>query len=254
MANVPIPNASGYQAQLGLVSDSLTNATINTDNQYIPPRLSRRGEVFTKVLYQSLHTLSNEGSLYVAQTATPGVGLTGTSSFVTFLDSCAMFGFNNLSSTLTVIPLSLQILVTVAGTAGTDSHIAGRLDSGAGISGGTQLTGKAGNPLYTNDGAAAIFAGQITVATATANVRRHGRAEVRKAAAPGYIVGDCITVLWGAVEEIQAQAITPTVATAIVVHMPTTEVPPGWCYALNEWMTARTAPQQWELVFQYVVR
>jgi hypothetical protein len=174
----------------------------------------------------------------------------------TFGDTQAVFGVNNVDPTRDVIPLWLKMIVTAAGTAGTDDHFAGRLDSGAGISGGTAtLTGNPCNPLAAgSDTAAKIFAGVPTVAAATGNRRYHGRAEGRKAAAPAYIVGDVVTFLFGAVEGVQAQAITPTSAIGLVLHMPATIIPAGWCWALNEWMAARSAAQSAEIEFGYVVR
>ncbi len=258
MPNVPIPSPYGYMAQLGIIQDALSSASITTDAQYVSPRLSRRGELMSKVVYQTLHTLSNEGSLYVAQTATPAVGITGWITMVTFLDTVAIFGFNNLDPVKTVIPLSLQVVFNTAGAGSTSANISGRLDLGAGISGANtvnvsyqQLTGKACNPINANDGAAQIYFGQVACATATGNVRRMGRAETRSQI---YVAGDTVTVLWGAVEEVQALPISGTGASNIVVHMPATECPPGWCYALNEWSTARSTGQIMEAVFQYVVR
>jgi hypothetical protein len=255
MANIPIPAPGAFNAELCYVADQIGNTGLLAEAVYAAPRTSRRGEQFVKVIYQTLHTLSNEGSLFVAQTATPGTGVavtpaTGTS----FVDTNALLGINNIDTTIagnrTVIPLSLQIIVSTIGLAATSQNIAGRLDLGAGMSGGTQLTGKACNPNFANDGVAQIFANP-TVAAATGSVRRIGRQPTRSQI---LVAGDVITILWGAVEEVQAQAISATAVSNIVVHLPATEIPPGWCYALNEWSAARTAAQTSELIFQYAVR
>jgi hypothetical protein len=235
---------------------SIAAAPIVPDGNLGQVRGDRRGELFVENLWNSMHALAEEGSLFVAQTATPGTGITLSSATgTTFSDTQAIFGVNNVDPTRDVIPLWLKLIITAAGTAGTDDHFAGRLDIGAGISGGTaSLTGKCVNPLYGSDVAAAIFAGVPTVAAATGKKFNVGRAEGRKAAAPAYIVGDVVTFIFGAIEQVQAQAITPTSAIGLVLPMPATIIPPGWCWALQEWMTARSAAQSAEVEFGYVVR
>src|SRR5581483_4747623 len=240
----------------GAIQRSVRAITASGDGNTGPLSIDRRNEAIVQNLWNSMHALATEGSLYVAQTATPGTGIVLTSATGTsFSDTQAIFGVNNTDAALDVIPLWLKLVITAAGTAGTDAHFAGRLDLGAGISGGTAtLTGKAADPIYANDAVAAIFAGVPTVAAATNSRRYHGRAEGRKAAAPAYIVGDVVTFLFGAVEAVQAQAITPTTAIGLVLHMPATIIPPGWCWALNEWMSSRSAAQSAECEFGYVVR
>ncbi len=241
---------------IGQVQRAVRTITASPDGAPGPFRIDRRNELYVQNLWNSIHALAEEGSLYVAQTATPGTGITLTSATgTTFSDTQAIFGVNNVDAALNVIPLWLKMVITAAGTLGTDDHYAGRLDKGAGISGGTAtLTGKPASPLYSNDTSAAIFAGVPTVAAATGQRYYLGRAEGRKAAAPAYVVGDVITILFGPVEQVQAQAITPTTAIGLVLPFPATIIPPGWCWALNEWMTGRTAAQSAEIEFGYVVR
>lgn len=227
------------------------------------PRLDRRMERFVENLWNSVHALAEEGSLFVAQTATPGTGIVLSSATgTTYSDTNGIVGINNLDTNPSlsgagrnIIPLWLKLILTAAGTAGTDSHVASRLDRGARVSGGTQLTGKCVNPCYSaNDDVAAIFAGAITIGAATSEVRNAGRAEVRKAAAPGYIVGDVIQFVFGGVEQAAPQAITPTTAAIVTIPMPAIVIPPGWSWVLNEWMTARTAAQSAEVELGYVLR
>jgi len=252
------PNNSSLTQNIenGVIQRAARAVTPSPDGNFGPLRIDRRNEAFVQNLWNSMHALAAEGSLFVAQTPTPATGIViSAATGTTYGDTQAIFGVNNLDPALDVIPLWLKLIITAAGTAGTDDHFAGRLDVGAGISGGTAvLTGKAADPLYANDASAQIYAGVPAVAAATNSVRRHGRAEGRKAAAPAYIVGDVITFIFGAIEAVQAQAITPTTAIGLVLHMPATIIPPGWCWALNEWMTARSAAQSAEVEFGYVVR
>jgi hypothetical protein len=256
---------SGVQSLLsGMFGRQASNISTSNDGDQGPVRLDRRNEVFTCNLWNSLHALAVEGSLMVAQTATPGTGITLTSATGTsFGATQGIFAVNNLdtlpsvgSSGRDVIPLWLKLVITAAGTAGTDDHFAGVLDFGRRASAGTAtLVGRPANPSYPNtDSVAEIIAGVPTLATATSAARYLGRIEGRKAAAPAYIVGDTVTLLFGAVEAVQAQAITPTSAIGLVLHLPAVVIPPGWSFALLEWMTARSAAQSAEIEFGYVVR
>lgn len=246
-----------YNIENGAIQRAVRTITPSADGANGPLRLDRRNELFVQNIWNSLHALATEGSLFVAQTPTPGSGVVLSSTTGnSFADTQGIFGVNNIDNALEVIPLWLKIIITNAGNAGTDDHFAGRLDLGAGNSGGTTtLTGRPTDPMYSNDGAAQIICGVPTIAPATGNRRYHGRAEGRKAAAPAYVVGDAITFLFGAVEQVQAQAITPTTAIGLVLHMPATVIPPGWCWSLLEWMPNRvTTAQSGEVEFGYVVR
>lgn len=207
--------------------------------------------------WRSFHSLAAQGALFVAQTPTPGTGVTLTpAAGTTFSDTNAIVGVNNISTSRDLIPLWLKLIITAAGTAGTDSHVASRLDLGVRctVGSGTQLTGKNINPAFSAaDPAGAVFV-LPTVAAATGSLINCGRAEVRKAAAPGYIVGDTILFLFGAIEMIEAQAMTATTAIDRIVHLPGVFIPAGWAWVLNEWMTGRSVAQSAEVEFGYAVR
>lgn len=242
-----------------------SNVPFSSDGSIGGIRIDKYNEPIIESLWNTYHMLGIEGSLFIAQTATPGTGITLTSATgTTYSDTNAIIGINNLSTGtslsgpgLDVIPLWLKLVITAAGTAGTDSHVASRLDPGtaARSSGGTQLTGYAASGSYgASDSTAAIFAGAITVAASSTKVRNLGRAELRKAAAPCYIVGDVIMFLFGVIESVSPQAITPTTATMVTCPMPPVIIGPGQSWVLNEWMTARSAAQSAEIELGYVVR
>lgn len=233
-----------------------------SDGVAAPLRLDEAGELFVQNLFNDQKALANEGSYFVAQTPTPGTGITLTSATgVTYSDTNAILGINNVDSVVqgaqarSIILDYVKLIITAAGTAGTDSHAASRLDIGARASGATTLTGKNASGEYAgNDEVADIHAGAITVAAASNQVRNLGRAEMRKAAAPGYIVGDVIVFKFGSLDQGAPQAITPTTAAIVVLPMPPVIIPPGWSWVLNEWMVARTGAQSAEVEVGYIVR
>lgn len=265
---------AGVQSLLNAVFGRSARTVVpSVDGTQGPPRMDRRNELVVKSIWNTIHQLADEGSLFVATTATPGTGVTLTSATgTTYSDTQAIFGVQNQDTTQSLngvgkdhIPLWLKLVITAAGTAGTDDHYALRLDKALRLSGGSASYGVGSatvnlnvanvNPSYpAGDEVSQIFVGAPTVAAATQAVRTVGRAEGRKAAAPAYIVGDVITFLFGAVEQVQAQAITPTSAIGLVLPMPAVIVPPGWSMVLNEWMTARTAAQSAEIEYGYALR
>lgn len=262
MANIPGTSQSQQMLDNGLIGRSRRAITSSADGGFGPLRIDRGNELFVQNLWNSIHALVEEGSVFVAQTATPGTGITiSPATGTTFSDTQATVGIQNAdtvpslnNSGRDVIPLWVKLIITAAGTAGTDDHFASRLDSALRLSGGTQLVAKNVNPSYAaGDDCAQVFV-LPTVAAATGNVRNVGRAEGRKAAAPAYVVGDVVTFLFGSVEQVQAQAITPTTAIGLVLPLPPVVIPPGWSWVLNEWMTARTAAQSAEVEIGYVVR
>lgn len=248
----------------GLVGRAARAVAAAADGDQAPPRLARRYEQYTLNLWNSIHALVDEGSVYVATTATPGTGITSSSTTGnTYSATQGIFGFNNkdVSPSLggagqDVIPLWLKMVITAAGANGTDEHFASVVDLGARVSGGTQLTGKNVNPNFPAlDDSTEIFTGVPTIAAATNQLRIMGRAEGRKAAAPAYIVGDVVTFVFGSVEQVQVQAITPTSAIGLVLPLPAVVIGPGWSWCLLEWMAARlTTAQSAEFEFGYVKR
>lgn len=248
----------------GLVGRSARKVVPATDGDQAPPRLGRLGDQYTANLWNSVHALADEGSLYVASTATPGTGVTLTSATGTSYSATqGIFAVNNLDTTPSlngqgsdIYPLWLKIVITAAGTAGTDDHFASVLDYGARASGGTAtLVGRNANTSFpANDDTSQILCGVPTLAAATNQLRIVGRAEGRKAAAPGYVAGDVVTFVFGSIEQVQAQAITPTTNIGLVLQLPPVVIPPGWSWALLEWMSARSAAQSAEVEFGYVKR
>lgn len=247
----------------GVVAASLANASIYNDSQQLPQpiRLDRRLEQIVENLYNGMEVVALEGSYFVAQTPTPGTGIVLTSATgTTYSDTNSILGVNNLSaaggpSAKFIILDYIKLIITAAGTAGTDSHVNGRLDIGAGVTAGTVLTKMNVNGLFASgDEVADWHAGAVTTTAKTNQARIMGRAELRKAAAPCYIVGDQIYLRFGVIEGVAAQAITPTTAAIVVIPMPPVVIPPGWSWVLNEWMAGRTAAQSAEVEIGYIVR
>ena len=123
----------------GLIARSSQRLSVYPEASLLEPRLDRGGEQFVENLWNSMHALAVEGSYFVAQTPTPGTGVTISSATGTsFSDTGAIVAVNNRDSAPSlggqgrdIILDYLKLIITAAGTAGTDSHVASRLDIGA---------------------------------------------------------------------------------------------------------------------------
>lgn len=256
---------SGVQSLLSALFGRSQRAIVGTnDGGQGPARIDKTNELIVENLWNSLHELAIEGSLYTVQNATPWTGVVLTpATQTTYSQTAGIFSVYNQDTQPSLggtgrdlIPLWLKFIITAAGTAGTYDHYAGILDKQVLGSGGTVApTGVNQNPNYPQNDTCGVFqVGVVTLATATSQARYTGQIPGRQAAAPAFVVGDEITFVFGGIERVEAQANIATTAANIVYHLPAVVVPPGWSWALIEFMTARTGAQSALFEFGYVVR
>src|SRR5437660_958205 len=69
-----------FNIENGQLQRSVRQITPSADGVNGPVRQDRRNELFVENLWNSLHALAEEGSLFVAQTPTPGTGIVLTSA------------------------------------------------------------------------------------------------------------------------------------------------------------------------------
>jgi hypothetical protein len=226
-------------------------------------RLAGRGEMFVANLFNGTGGLAMEGSLFTAQTATPGTGITvSVATGTTFSDTQAMLVINNtdLSSGgggsagqgRSIYLQYITWLVTTVATSQTSHHIQGRLDATQRGSGGTALVGKNNNGLYGATPVAQVLVGNPTVAAASAAVRNMGRRLCRSQI---YVVQDQVILKFGS-QEMAAGGVgvASTTATVVTLYMPDVVIAPGQSFVLNEWAVARAAALSAEVEVGWVER
>jgi hypothetical protein len=249
----------------GHTGHTLLTADANPENQEVPLRLSRRGEAFVENLWNGMQTTSQEGSYFIAATATPGTGLTASpATGTTFVDTQAILAIDNLDippylggQAKRVILDFIAILITAAGTATTSVHVAHRIDGQNRGSAGTQLGATGVNPRASNSDVgsssiARVLFGNPTVVAASPNVRNMGR-NVLRGQIP--VVNDLYVIKFGSAEMAAGGvSIGAATASAITVFAAPIIIGPGHSYVLNEWAPARTAAYSAECVVGYVER
>ena len=256
----------------GIIADALASIGRKFDNTDpnsggVPVRLSARGEQFSINMWNGLEALAQEGSLYCAQTATPGTGIAlSVTTGTTFSDTQALICMNNTDTVVayggtgkSVYPLLVTIICTTLPTSGTTHHIQGRLDTQPRGTAGTLLGANGTTPRPMNSGMGTSAVGQVfalgasaVAVGASANVRNVGRGIIRAAQ---WLVGDQVNIVYGARESAAGGVgIATNAVSEITVFQPQVVIAPGHSYVLNEWETARAAAISGELFVLWAER
>jgi hypothetical protein len=260
----------------GIIADAIASLGRSADNTDPnsggkPIRLTGRQEAYMANLFNGMEGYVNEGSLWIAGTPTPGTGITlSVATGVTFSDTQALVCLNNTDVAApnaggrTIQPLFVEIICTTAPVATTTHFVAHRVDNQPRGSAGTQLganpTGTSPRPTNMNYGgspAGQAFAlgGSAVSVAASANVRNVGRNVLRSAAAPAWVVGDHVTILFGG-REMAAGGVNigATTASAITIFAPGCAIGPGHSYVMNEWALLRTGALAGEIFVGWMER
>lgn len=223
-------------------------------------RLGSRGEQLTMNVWNGMEGLAMEGSLWCAQTATPGTGITLTvATGTTFSDTQALICINNTDTALSVggtgksiYPLLVNVICTTLPTGGAAHHVAHRLDTQTRGTAGTQLGAVGTAPKALNSGVGgnsiaqvfALGASAVSVA-ASSSVRNCGRNIIRAAQ---WLAGDDVRIVYGGREMAAGGVgIGTNAVSAISVFAPQIEIAPGHSYVMNEWEVSRSGALSGEL-------
>lgn len=186
--------------------------------------------------------------LYRATTPTWGTGIAiSAAARATFsaTECTALFRNTAGSGGKYVIPLWVRMIMTGAGTAGTNCNFGLIVDViNRYSSGGTTVTGTTGANSAKSDASdtpvCTAYVGAVTALAASAP-RQMGRGTaLQRAAAPAFVVGDEILVTFGSAESCPPQVIAAT-ASRYVVPLGPVAVAPGHSALLHYWSTAQTA-------------
>jgi hypothetical protein len=246
----------------GEILSTITRTPDNAQGPGSPLRLGARGELLNMSLWNGMEALAMEGSLWCAQTPTPGTGIVlSVAAGVTFSDTQALVLINNVDTPLaqggtgkSIYLYMVNIIDTVVPTGGAAHHVAHRIDptQNRGVA-GTQLgaVGTAPKTLNSAVGGSSIAqvfalgASAVSVA-ASSQVRNVGRNLIR---AGQWVVGDDVRIVYGARDMAAGGVgIGTNAVSAITVFGPQICIGPGHSYCLNEWEILRTGALSGELV------
>lgn len=144
-----------------------------------------------------------------------------------------------------VIPMWVRMIITAAGTAGTNANFGLITDViNRYSSGGTTLTGTSGANSAKTDASdtpvCTAYAGVVT-ASAASVPRLMGRSmAIARAAATAFVVGDEIMVTFGSAERVPSQVIAATASRYIVPFGPVA-IAPGHSALVHFWSAAQSA-------------
>jgi hypothetical protein len=224
-----------------------------TDGNNVKGRGSKYGDLFVMELLNPLQNCAAEGSYFRACNATPGTGIA--QSIITTFDATkpilTLYNGGNKQINLDYI----RLINTVVGATTTSADLVAIIDTiNRYTSGGTAL-----NPSNCLSSApfassATVFFGAILAAAASA-AKIMGRAKLKVAAAPCWILYDQILMTFGQSPIITPTGITATTATIIPVSTGPVVIDPGHTFCLYVYNTANatTAPS-WEVEIGWIER
>jgi hypothetical protein len=220
----------------GLVSRILPQANPDGINNDVASRLWTYGETVTNPMVRKAHNLADEGSYFVTNNAQTGVAMTTTSAFSATAPFVVVQNGNPVGGRNIYLDY-INLVCTVAGTAASGLTYTGAalyIDSILRYtSGGSQLTAiNSPNMGAVNaKSGATIYAGAITAAAASGNVRALSGLRVARPALSGTVatvVGDTLCFNFGGVEGGSGGniSITAGVASIVPIPMPPVVIPP----------------------------
>ena len=243
------------------VSEARPQPMPDTSSQEM--RCDRYGNQYSVNLYNGMHALAAEGSMWIATTPTPGTGITGTAatgtSYTATQALLVLYNSENQPTGMSgrrVILDFITLICTAAGTASTSCHLAHQVDNGNRYSsGGSALTPVNPNMDIGSAGAVGkLYAGVVTATASTSAVRFIHRNIAKIAAAPAWLVGDSLTIKFGTQENGGASSVSATVAANMTIYAPPIILGPNQSYVLNEWSPARSAAQSFEFIVGWIER
>ena len=241
----------------GVVERDIRRTGVLAEQQPAAPRLNHLGEQYAVTPFAGLQAAAAEGSYTsFVQTGTRGTGVnltvaTGTSYATT--QAMLLVANTNPAGGPDVVLDYFKILIDTAITGGTFWHVYHAMDFGNRYaSGGALMPALAINGASGGPPGVLAYSGVVTAAAATNQVRDVGHNIILN----GIGVANMeLVIKFGSLDPGQATFTTPTTAVAqTVLYAPPIVIPPGWCYVMNEFQTARSATGVGEFFLGAIVR
>lgn len=219
------------------------------DNVEAPYRVSRYGELVVRPFGKPNYVLSDEGTYFVISNPTPGTAIAGIAATGAFSDAESLLYIKNGASVGdgTRIYLDwLQLIVTAAGTNGTDHRFVSKTDSGADryTSGGSSITPVNPNMDSSAASVATVKFGALVTTAASTSARLIQNGLIRPVIT---VAGDVYTFEFGGA--VQAPPALITSGTAIsqvnISHAPVV-IGPQQYFVMSLHATAQTAASSYE--------
>ena len=233
--------------------------TINPDGTTAatPSRTDPYGGAYATVIGAGDYFLADEGSLYTCTNATLATGIAGHAApVVADTDTKALLHVFNGSSDKFIIPVSLFLEVTAAGTGGTIHYTTIYVDNAgatARASGGTQITAlnncNAENP-YTSS--ATVYFGAV-VTSAHVSSKKVGQQLVREVIP---VVQDTVLMKFGGTNTGEHSSLTTagTATNHCVQHFPALSIGPGGNLNISQIRASQSAAASYQFQFTWIER
>ncbi len=237
----------------GVVARS--TATKQQEQTEAPLRVSRYGEMVTRIVgKEGKYALADSGEYWSATNPTPGTGIAGIAATGAFADAESLLYIKNGASVGdgTRIYLDfLQLIVTAAGTNGTDHRYVSKIDTGADryTSGGSSITPVNPNMDSSTTSSATIKFGALVTTAASTSARLVQNGLIRNVIT---VAGDVYTFdFGGTMTAAPAHAIAGTaIANIVIPHVPVV-IGPQQYFVMSLHSSSQTAATSYEFNLGY---
>jgi hypothetical protein len=234
-----------------------------SDGQEVKARGGKYGELYGLNLYNKAHGLAEEGSYFVTTNPTPGTGIATIATQASLADTAPfiLVKNNQKAGGKRAILDFLKLICTAPGTAGTQVHVAVKVDdvnplrytSGSGGPG----VGGLFSPQNVNmdDGTASqllVYAGPVVAAAASGAARLLDHNIVRTAIP---VIGDTVHISFagneGVISGAPMNGVVPSFFSTNFV--PVVIGPQQWA-AIHIWLPSQSAASSWEFALGHIER
>lgn len=206
-------------------------------------------------IWQKSYQFIDEGSYYCATNPTPGTGIATTAAVTTLSDTSPFLLVKN-NGTKTIYLDYLKLIVTAAGTNGTNLNFASKTDvpnsSGRYTSGGSTITPVNANINSGNLSSAQVYAGAIVAAAASASARLLDHIVIRPVIP---VLGDTYTITFGQVDpSVGSLQVSGTAIANAVYQTPGVVIGPQQYWLGHLYLASQSAASSYEFTLCYVER
>jgi hypothetical protein len=241
---------------MGFTQRGVTTTSRAADLSQVPLRINSYGEQHQVPLGLGRSNLCDEGSYYVATTTisagatVPVAGIAAASSFSDLQSLVYLENINTAASKKYIYLDYLKLLLTTAGTNGTNLHYAAKVDaSGRYTSGGTTITPVNLTEWQTGKSNSNCYFGALVTTAAGSGARLVGTGLLRTVIG---VVGDTYTWDFGGdMVDTSALAIGGTAVTNVNTRCAPVILGPNTSFVFNTWASSQSAAISWEIELGY---
>lgn len=232
------------------VAQNRPNALVDSASSGGPSRAGKYSEAYTQGISHKELFSADEGSYFVAISATPGTGVIGHAAPTTFDETKPYLLVYNGTTDKRIALQYLRFHETVVSTGATRTQWTFTIDEGNRLSSaGTAATINNVNMASANTSGAAIKHGAPVATAASSSRRVLGHYSLRGSID---VVEDNLEFVFGGLGG--QNVLAPATVMAVTVNIPPVIIGPGQSFMAYQWSTSQSAAPTLEMVLGFIER